>query len=479
MRTNFRPCAFPGKVAFCRENFDNNVSFVFLQANDMIFSCVQASQALPLSLLCALAPALFSRVAFAETTPLSAAASETRSTVSESTPSKSALGAVRGEAQTLPQGVFRWRAVYTAARAATGWSDSGQKEDGGWRAALDSAALVMEYGLRPGFSLQLVAPVVLRSERSLDGAKFNRSSFYTRFYNEKLTQLIDKLVENKFCADAVSCRTAIEEKSLSFPYTNIVLDTGETLELKSAVPIKNVLGALVSNSAVPEAGATGRGDLELGALLAVADPEVGLVRNWKVNVSIGLGLRIPTGLFENVPTSQRPTGRGSWDLGVRANVDKVFSESLVLSWQNQSETTLVAGQKKRSSLLDNTKLNNADPTIEGGDGRPNTGRFKRSTLRQVGFVKLALGCETLVPNLKNFILNSAFKYDLDSPGEVEGQTLGPDTSLMSAQLGLTWDGLRTLLPVQLDLDYSFPIAGRSISAAPHVFSSALKVYQRF
>jgi hypothetical protein len=384
--------------------------------------------------------------------------------------------AIPGEAKTLPQGVYRLRAIYSAARSESGFSDNGKREDGGWRAALDAGAFVVEYGLRPGISLQLVAPVVVRSQRGLDVQKFRNSSLYAQLYEDKLKQVIDKLVSSKLCADAETCRVAIEEKSLSFPFTTVVLDTGETLELKTAVPIKSVLSSLVSNAAVPESGRTGRGDLELGALVSVADPEVGLVRHWDVNVSLGLGLRVPTGFFEDVPSSQRPTGRGSWDLGLRANVDKVFSENLVVSWQNQSELTLRDGKKKRTSLLDNTRLNTADPNVEGGDGKPNTGGFRRTTTRQVGFVKLAWGGEVLHQSLDTFVLNSAFKYDFDSPGEVEGQSLGSESSLMSAQLGITWDGLRVSLPVQLDLDYTLPLAGKNIPSAPGLFTSTLKVY---
>jgi len=427
----------------------------------MIFSPFRWPLHLPLAGVGCLLSALISQTAIAQ----DSGAAEVSSTAS-----------IPGEAKTLPQGVFRLRALHTAARSGSGFSASGQAEDGGWKAALDFGALVVEYGFRPGISLQFVAPAVFRAERSLDGLKFKSSSLYAQVYEEKLKQLVDKLVSSKLCADVVSCRSAIADKSTSFPFTTVVLDTGETLELKTAVPIKSVLGALVENSAVPQSGRTGRGDIELGALVAIADPQVGFVQHWGVNVSLGLGLRMPTGLFEDVPAAQRPTGRGSWDLGVRANVDKVFSESLVLSWQNQSELTLLAGKKRRTSLLDNTQLNTADPNAEGGDGKSNVGSFRRDTMRQVGFVKLALGGDMLHHGLSLFIFNAAFRYDFDSPGSVDGQSLGSETSLMSAQVGITLDGLRKSLPLQLDVDYSLPVTGKNIASAPSVLTTALKVY---
>jgi hypothetical protein len=410
------------------------------------------------------------------------APSVTQASVPES-PAESRSSApqtIAGEGRTLPEGVWRARAIFSSTQAESGFSDSGKKEDGGWQAQLSAGAMVIEYGFQRGLSLQILAPYVFQASRSLDGAKFKNSSLYARLYERSLAKVSEKLMSKKLCLDAQACRTAIEEKNLALPYdTTLVLETGESLAVRGGVPLRAVLESLIVNAAVPTEGMVGMGDVEIGALWALADPLVGWKRDWGFNVSLGAGLRMPTGSFSEVPAAQRPTGRGTWDLGLRANVDKVLSESFVLSWQNQSEMTLLPGRKKRSSLLSSQLLNSADPAVEGADGKANDGIFKRTGVRQVGFLKVAWGAEALHSSLNGFILNGFLRYDLDTQGEREGESLGPDSTLYSLQWGLTWDGLRSSLPLQLDLDTSFPLAGKSVAAAPRSVGGALKIYYKF
>ncbi|MEY4065943.1 MAG: hypothetical protein RIR26_2151 [Pseudomonadota bacterium] len=392
----------------------------------------------------------------------------------------SSTHAIAGEGKTLPEGVWRARTIFSSARAQDGFSDSGKKEDGGWRAEVSAGAMVIEYGIKQGLSLQLLAPYVFQAGRALNGNKFKNSSLYSRLYEKSLEKVSEKLISKKICLDAQACRKAIEEKNLALPYdTTLVLDTGESLPVKGGVPLKAVLESLIVNAAAPSSGRVGLGDIEVGALWALSDPQVGWKKDWGFNASIGAGLRVPIGSFSDVPAAQRPTGRGTWDLGLRANVDKAFAESLLFSWQNQSEIAILPARKKRSSLLNSNSLNTANPAVEGADGKSNDGILKRTGVRQTGFLKVAWGAENLHSSFDGFILNAFLKYDLDTQGEREGESLGPDSALYSLQCGLTWDGLRLNLPVQLDFDASFPIAGKSVPAAPVAASGALKVYYKF
>ncbi len=387
---------------------------------------------------------------------------------------------VQGEGQTLPQGVMRFRSVYRRAEAKTAYGATGKSETSGLSFSAQASALVFEYGLTPAVSLQFIAPHVFENNLSMNGSEFQKSSIYREKYDSFIEVAAQRLVADKLCSDVQTCVIAINQNSLSLPLnTTLTLPTGEKLDVRAGVPLKTVASALVVNAAVPTSGRTGWGDYEIGALVALADPEVGFVKNWDLNVSLGLGLRLPTGSFTNVPAAQRPTGRGTLDLGIRSNIDKIVSRVFVVSWQNQMELMLQSGSKKRSSLLSSNALNSANPNISGADGQPNLGTFKRNEARQIGFFKMALSGGFWDEKFSALILNGQFKYDFDTPGEVSGVALGQDTTFYSSQLGATFDGLKYSVPLQLDVDYEFPIAGKNKAIAAQVMSATLKAFYKF
>lgn len=385
-----------------------------------------------------------------------------------------------GEGQTLPHGIFRSRWLHRSVTSDSSFADFGTAKPSGFQLRAQAAAVILEMGITPAVSLQVVVPAVLSNELSLDGAQFTQSQLYNKNEAKFLNGIAENLVESGLCENVSLCMTALTEKNLSLPYDKeIVLPTGETLAIKQGIPLKAYAAPFLVNSIVPAEGRTGLGDVEVGFLMAVADPKVGYIRDWDTGFSLGLGLRLPTGAFTSVPQSQRSTGRGVTDLGVRMNLDRLLSKSVMLSVQHQTELMLLAGEKKRSSLLSSGEFNSADPSVAGADGVANTAVFTRKSPRHIGFFKVAWSAASLAEMLHIFVVNGFLKYDFDSPGELGGLSLGDASAHYSAQVGLSLNGLRVGIPLQLDFDYEMPLAGSNKVVAARVMTTTLKSYFRF
>ncbi|NBX17036.1 MAG: hypothetical protein EBR09_06700 [Proteobacteria bacterium] len=395
------------------------------------------------------------------------------------------VGAVQngpaGEGKTLPKNVVRLRIPLRSVSSSQGFASNGQKSETGLKLSVLSGALVFEYGYTDAISFQLVAPFVFRNEMSMSGSAFQKSFIFHEKYEEFIAAAASKLVTDGLCSNLAVCLDAIQNKGLSLPATaDLTLPTGEKLTVRAGVPLKDVASSLVTRAAIPAAGRTGMGDLEAGVLVALADPQTGLwKKDWPVNLSLGLGLRSPSGSFADVPAAQRGTGRGTWDLGLRTNVDWHPAAGWVVSFQNQWEEMLLSGVKKRTSLLDSSKLNSADPLIDGGDKVANAAKYERSGARQAGFLKVAAGAGGIVQALEPVVFSMQWKYDFDPKTLRGGLTETADSELQSALAGIMFDGLKLQFPAQLDLEYELPLSGKNRRVAPRVLTATMKAYYRF
>ncbi|MEN9824688.1 MAG: hypothetical protein RI953_433 [Pseudomonadota bacterium] len=407
---------------------------------------------------------------------------ELPSPVQESGATKAAPSAVLvGEGKTLPARVVRGRLVYKYAHGSKAFAADGKKEESGFTLSAGAAAFVAEYGWKESVSIQLVAPYVVSNRLAIDGEVFQKSSFFAKKYNEFIEAAAAKLVGDGLCLTIAACVSGINDKGLSLPFnSDLVLPTGEKLSVKAGVPIKTIASSLVTRAAIPTSGSTGAGDVELGALVAIADPGVGIwARDWPVNFSLGAGLRFPTGSFSSVSAAQRPTGRGTLDLGIRTNLDWNATPGLMLSWQNQWETVLRPGKKARSSLLDSSKLNTADVNTAGADGISNSSEFTRDDARQIGFLKAAWAAGNVSDHLSRVLLNGQIKYDFEPKVTLGGQEFSPESNLIALQTGLTLSAMDFALPMQWDVDYEIPMSGKNRTLAASVVSSTFKIYARF
>lgn len=383
------------------------------------------------------------------------------------------------EGKTLPEGVLRTRIPYKSVSGSQGFAQDGSKVDSGFTLKAQATALVLEYGVSDRLSLQFVAPVVLQNSVTLDQAKFRDSAAYDSNNDRFLASMAALLASAtpRICPNFDACLKLVES-GLALPVDrDITLPTGEVLTLKAGVPLKTYADQAVVRAATPSDGQTGLGDLEVGALFAV-------LPKGPLTYSVGLGLRAPTGSFAEVPSSQRPTGRGTLDAGLRQNLDLAVGRHVMLSWQNQSEQMLVPGTKNKTSLVDNTKLNLADPTTPaaraaGSDGADNEQEFTREGVRNVGFLKAGVNLGLLTSSLKSLSTYGMFNYNYDAEERLDGKALGGKKMTQSATVGGSVSGLSYQIPASLDVDYEVPTAGENTAIAASVLSTTLKLYYKF
>lgn len=412
------------------------------------------------------------------TAPLSEAL-EPQSSTNETKP----FYAAGPEGKTLPENVLRVRIPVRQASANSGFDADGNKQDLGLTLSATGAALVVEYGVSDALSIQLLAPFVVRNEVGLDGDTFRRSKVYQEKYTAFVQKAAALMAQKGLCSSVQACVTAIEAGKDLPVDTPVPLPSGEVLIVKAKTPVKDAADSLVVRAATPASGKIGLGDMELGALYALSTEKSPLLEA-PVYISIGGGLRFPTGQFKDVPSAYRNTSRGTLDAALRTNVDYNPCAGLFLSWQNQAEVMLVKGKKNKTSLVDNTQLNSADPTsaaalAAGSDGKANEQSFSRKGLRHIGFLKAAWGLGNINSDLSPIGTNVQWKYDVDGVEALEGVSQGGRAQQSNLSAGLSLDGLAYKVPAQVDFDYEVPVSGANKALAARVFSLTLKGYYRF
>ncbi len=391
--------------------------------------------------------------------------------------------AVGPEGKTLPARVVRVRVPFRFASGDSGYDADGKKTSPGVELNAVGMGVVLEYGVSDDFSLQVLAPIILSNSLGMNATQFRQSAPYKANYEKFITTAGNLLESRGICPSAAAC-AALINSGYALPYgTQLTLPTGEALEVKAGQPVKDVADALVLGGARPEKGTTGLGDVEIGGLYAVLN-ERGPFTGSPIFLSLGGGFRLPTGSFKDVPTSQRATGRGTFDLGLRSNLDYTPLRGLFLSWQNQAEFMLAKGKKKRSSVLDSGQLNEADPTTplavaSGSDGKGNELDFERKGVRNVGYLKAALALGILSDAVESLSVNGQFKYDYDAKEYLGGVSQGEARRYYGLLAGVSWDGLAYRLPLQFDVEYEVPVGGENLALTAKVLSTTLKGYYRF
>ena len=400
----------------------------------------------------------------------------------ESNGEQKAYYAAGPEGKTLPEKVLRLRIPLRWVSADSGFDKDGKKLDLGLKLNLMASGLVIEYGITDALSIQVLAPVVLQNQAAMNGTKFKESSVYKEKYAGFIKQAAALYAAQGVC-EISKCIEIIEGGQRTAFATPLTLPTGETLVVPAGVAVKDAASAFILNAAAPAKGRTGVGDLEVGALYSFA-AENGPLSDSAVYAAAGLGLRVPTGSFKDVPSAQRGTGRGTLDLGLRVNLDYNPADGVFISWQNQSEMMLAKAKKMKSSLVNASELNNADPTTAaaiaaGSDGKANEQTFSRNGVRNVGFLKAAWGVGNVAEDLACLGLNAQWKYDLESEERLNNVSQGARSKLYTLSLGASFDGLAEKIPVQVDVDAEFPLGGVNKVLAAKVYGLTLKGYYKF
>ncbi|MBP6218993.1 MAG: hypothetical protein KA436_10450 [Oligoflexales bacterium] len=365
------------------------------------------------------------------------------------------------EGQTLPAGIARFRFVQKSIHGQTGFDGGGQVQNLGFSIRAQVSALVAEYGWTDRLSLQILLPYVGRNEAGLDATSFRASSLYKSKYEAARKQVISHL-DGKICVGYEQCSELIES-GYNIPYDTLLThpDTGETFLIQNKFSLATQLDSLIMNQAAPSTGMSGLGDLEIGALY-------NFVRYENFSLSSGLGLRAPTGKFEDVPLAFRPTGAGLWDLGVRVNLDYQPVYGLWLSFIEQNELALTKAKRRQTSLLDNRQLVEDETAT----------RYEQKGFRRKGTLQASHGLGVWGDGLKPFVLSGAYHYRHDRV-EYKDHVPSAPARLTLYSLGLSVDGRAYKLPFGFDLNYEAPLSGKNAFVAPYSITATIKTFAKF
>jgi hypothetical protein len=392
-----------------------------------------------------------------------------------------------GLGKTLPEGFYRIRSVNKFATGNTGYDSAGKAEDFGYDLTVNANAVAIEYGMSDRFSFLLLLPYISKNNVAFNKKKFRESARYTTAVDQYTAAFKAKLaagLQAQGLCSGAACATQVDAliaNNATLPSSTLTLPTGETTTIPAA-PAQTTLALLpelVTNAATPSDGAVGLGDVDFGITYSLISTRTNVF-------ALGVGVRMPFGKFEDVPTAQRPTGEGLIQLGIRLNYDYHPWAPLWLSFQNQSEIMLVEGKRKKSSLLDPNELNKGDPTSDaaiaaGGDGDPNSQTVSRKGVGQVGTFRADLGLAKLTPVLQPMSVESSLNYTLKA-SEYYGETqMNPGEQRLSYSMGFKFDGL--------GLDRPYPayirvlrekfISGKNVPLATDSFTIEFAFYESF
>jgi hypothetical protein len=390
-----------------------------------------------------------------------------------------------GEGKTLPANVMRVRFPFRYSSGDFGYDKDGKKQEQGLTVQSTASALVVEYGVTDDISASITVPYVLNNRLSLDGKKFRNSERYQLEYAKLRKSLASKLAESgSLCASLAACESSIDSGVLSLPQDFVVnLPSGETATLAAGVPLKSAIDSIILNAVKPAEGQNGLGDVELGILYSVFNKRSPLLEV-PVYFALAGGFRIPTGKFKDVPTGQLPTGRGVPEWAFRTDFDYNPHPSLMFSYQHKATMAVAKGKKKKSSVLEGSKVNKADPTTavaiaNGSNGKPNEQTYERKGFRNEVLAKLAFAPGYFVEEANLFAPFASYKYNLDSQERLDGVAALGRPLTQSYSFGVLVDGLMYKFPAQAELEYEVPFSGKNRSLVTTSSAITLRGYLKF
>ncbi|NDE14889.1 hypothetical protein EBZ80_08175 [bacterium] len=389
--------------------------------------------------------------------------------------------AMAPESGTLPEKVLRARIpVISATNSGAAYDIDGKKIEGGVTANVMASGLALEYGITDKLSFGFLMPYVVKSELGVDGDKYKNQRGYFVSKRAAYESTGAVLSGQGLCAAGAGC-DALIESGWAFPSDQeVTLSSGEKATIKAGVPVKQGLNSLILNAAVPKSGETGMGDIDMGL-------KYRWLNEGTMGHAVGLVVHLPTGKYEDVTLSQRATGRGIMEIGLRSSFDYKINDNYIAGWQHTVDYAVGKGKIKRSKILDNTQFNDAETT---GDGFANNEEFERPGARNSGFIDVKTSFAQFSSDLKAFGGKVRYSYDFDTAVRVQDSELiqsngfrgvGERSSIHQLGLGVNWDGfqLENRIPVRLTYDLDMPIMGSNKSVAPLRNTFITELYYKF
>ena len=413
--------------------------------------------------------------------------------------------AVLPTGKTLPKGIFRARFITAHTYSDSGYTEEGKRRENGLDYNRWMSGVQLEYGLSKSISIGIGIPYVNSNKVTMDGAKFEGTEFYQKYYEKFVKAIAYKLAQSGApCGAYSSCYNFIKGGG-SLPLGTIILPTGEEATFTGATSLSSQIHNTIIAAATPSTGATGLGDIQLGFLWS-AISEDSPIRHVPLYFSIGGGLRLPTGQFDLASAYRATggdatliTGGGTYDVILRWNLDYVAEPGFILSWQHQMDYSLTKADLSRSSMKDPTNFNTADPSEDHGghtgDGVGNNLVFSRKGIHEIGFFEAAWGLGDMSQKLKWLGLYTQAKYNIaaqaylnDYPIYAMGDQFFLDAAdgnlhkdhgaeqYYSAVLGTKFSGLPYMIPLEVSAEFEYPIAGKNRIVSPMNAQVALSLY---
>ncbi|MEY3901493.1 MAG: hypothetical protein RL189_799 [Pseudomonadota bacterium] len=374
------------------------------------------------------------------------------------------------ESAVLPESVLRFRAIYGAATSTKGYDSNGNKTESGLKINANQSIAVLEYGITDRISAQLLVPYVLGGKVSVnDKEKFIESSI-----RGPVTAAVTTTVDTQL-APVIA---ALGDVYTSNKTLSVDQPLSATLTIPKDTPVKTYLDGVRANliatnvtaqinaqydGAKTKAESTkfqeGLGDVQLGAKYALSTVNEPWFDGIPFYASAAVGVRFATSNYlEAKKDGKEPAGRGTTDLGIRLNADYELINGLQLQLENQSEMMLAKGK-----------------TYSGGKEVD----LKRNGMRQQGYSKLVLAPGTWLEGAEFLMLNARYNWDNDMTKTIDGVEDKTLPVARAAQFGLTLDGLKLKVPVQLDYDRVIAARSRNVSASFDAHVVTLKAFYKF
>ncbi|MEY4631160.1 MAG: hypothetical protein RIQ81_1280 [Pseudomonadota bacterium] len=395
--------------------------------------------------------------------------------------------AMSPESSTLPEKVVRARIPFVSATSkGAAYDIDGKKVDGGLSANVLASGLAVEYGFSDNLSVGVFAPFVIRNNLGMNADNFKNQRGYQLSKRNFYVAASNLMIGLGVCSDQAQC-WALIDSGYAFPYDlNVQLTSGEPASLKAGVPLNQAVHSLLANAAKPEAGTTGLGDMDIGV-------KYRWLKGDTMGHAVALVLHAPTGKYEDVTLSQRATGRGIMELGLRSHFDYKFSDNYIAGWQHTIDYAVGKGKIKRSKLLDNTQMDDVQDEAAAGsfaDGYANSNTFKRPGVRNVGFFDVKTSFGQFTPALAPVGGKLRYGYDFDTSVQVEEREDAASNGFRGATersqlhtlgLGLVFDGfqMENRIPVRLTWDLDMPVKGANKAVAPLRNTVITELYYKF
>jgi hypothetical protein len=371
------------------------------------------------------------------------------------------------EAAVLPESVLRFRAIYAGANSEKGYDGAGNKIENGLKISANIATAVLEYGITDRISAQLLIPY------RLDGKV--EVSDKTKFIEQNLRGPVTAAVDAQI-APLKAGLGALYTGNQKFPAAFTIPGTSFTVPANTGIKdfvdglrTQSIATALESEYQKQKKTAEdtkfqkGLGDIEIGAKYSLSTVNEPWFEGVPFYTSVAAGVRLNSSNFtEATKKDEIPVGRGTLDGAIRLNADYEPINGVQLQLENQSEIMLSKGKAWTAAEADK------------GEEKD----FERKGARQVGYSKLVVAPGTWIPSVDFLMLNARYSWNNDSKtklGDVE--TAG--SVGRSAQMGVSFDGLKLKLPVQLDYDYVLAARGRSVDNAFDANVVTLKLFYKF